>query len=598
MFTPAQVDQLFASTALTLRRSQVLFDERRTSVVSTATLPSTFCQSTVSAASTAVGAAAASAHSTSSSSSSFAETVRSLQSLGQFRAFVEAIAAMQTKVENELHTPSTALHQRRSKGHDFALLQSVTRGLRGATAALRSTSPVTAALWSGGAASDESEEALDEVQSSSVTSAATSSSAVGGLLSGRHPNVLSSGAQVTATLLFGALCVDVALAAPRAAPAIAADLLRVFASEPHAPDASSKESGPDSADAGVITITEWSREGSLRLRTLLQDVAALLPKGVMGRFVRRVADLLLQPSSLALLPRGGPSHLGCRQLSGGQFLLPLFDSYVLEHYPSTLASRWFLRPLQTTAQHLRADYYRSTPQFSLQCRWLLGLVFVLVRAYQAAAAVEASSSAAGRPLRTIIRVYDAWLMPLEKTFGHDAARHGMSTAFFENLVLPHSLLVRQLRSCKEGPRSPDTGGGDTAGGARAWSSLLHTAHYRLLMVAEKLARSEVAQVNGTSSTASRQRTYETLLRQNGGKVSVPLLQTLAEDRQLVLEATPSRSPDGHRLYRLHDGMPVSAGGAAKAVFVYVDDGALFTKVGRSRVFQRVKSVEDIFRSLP
>ncbi|KPI89718.1 hypothetical protein ABL78_1211 [Leptomonas seymouri] len=602
MFSPAQVEVLFASTTLTLQRSQLLFDERRTSVVGATTLPPTFCQLTPSVASTAVGAGASSGYS--SSSSSFAETVRSLQSLGQFRAFVEAITAMQSKVEGELQNPSAALQQRRSKGHDFALLQSVTRGLRGAAAAPWRMSDATTALWAGSAVSDDGEAALDDVQPSSITAAALSSSA-DGIASAHSSHAPSSGAQVTAALLFGALCVDVALAVPRVAPAIAAGLQRVFESPTRVLDVSGKSSSDsaNSSDSDAIAVTAWSREGDARLQALLRAVAALLPKRVMGRLIERVADLLLRPPPHALARRTGPSHRGCQLLSGGQFLFPAFCRYLLEHYPSSLAPRWLLKPLQTAAQQLRADYYRSAAELAVQCRWLLSVVFTLVRACQVAEAeVEPSRSSAALPVverqvRTVQRVYDAWLMPLERTFGHESARHGMSAMFYQNLVLPHSQLAQQLRCylVEQGPQ--DTTDSYAKNGGRTWSGTLHTAQYRLLMMLEKLAQSEVAQANGTSSNASKQRTYEALLRQNGGKVSVPLLQALAEDKQLVLEETPSRSPDGHRLYRLHDGMLDGAGGGARAVFVYVDDGALFTKVGRSRVFQRVKSVEDIFRPL-
>jgi hypothetical protein len=612
MFSPSEVDELFFGTTRALQRSQVLLDERRrTTAVSAAALPSIFCPSSSSAASTAVGAGAAPSYG-SSSSGSFVETVRSLQSLSAFRAFVEATTAMQDKVERELRSPSSALQQRRARGHDFALLQSITRGLRGATAAAPwRTSDSTAALWSGEAAADDDEDggeggdvdafrggAVRTVGSSAMV-APPSAETLFGFRSGGH--VHSSGAQITATLLFGAVCVDVGLTVPRSAPTLAECISHIFADG----------GGSSSANGGAALVVEWLGEGSGRLRALLQDVTALLPKRVAGRFVSCAANLLLYPLPHSASARADAALFGCRMLSGGQFLLPAFNTYLLEHYPSSLAARWFVRPLQVTAQNLRADYYRSAADFARQCRWLLSLHYVLVRGCQMAAAAfaaeEESSSLltsttpmVGRHLRIAQRICDAWLMPLEKTFGHEAARHDMSTHFFESLVLPHAQLIQQLQANRADQRAEVRSSGSrgtTRGAYRTWSSVLCTAQYRLLMIVEKLAQWEVAQANGTSSTAAKQRTYEALLRQNGGKVSVSLLQTLAEDKQLVLEETPSRSPDGHRLYRLHDGMLDGGGGGSKAVFVYVDDGAFFMKVGRSRMFQRVKSVEDIFRPL-
>lgn len=616
MFSPAEVDELFASTTRALQRSQVLLDERRGTTLSSSALPPVFCQPVTSAASTAVGSAASAAHGSSSNSTggtagtagaggasaSFAETVRSLRSLGDFRAFVEATTAMQAKVVGELRAPSAAVRQRRRRGVDFALLQSVVRGVRAATAAAGwRAAEATAALWAGEAAADV------EGSSSSGHGSGEESGGTGGAgtLSASSTSsaggAASCGSHITATLLFAAFCVDVAVCTPRAAPAIAADLRRIFAgsapvqSEGQTTSSTGEDAAAGTPDSAVVdSVAEWSNEGDAQLRKLLEEVAAMLPKSVAGHFMGRAAHLLFHPLPLpGHLRRSAdsaplPQHLGCAVLSGGPFLFPGFDSHLLERYPSTLAVRWFLRPLQVAAQNLRLDYYRSAAAFAAQCRWMLGLVFVLTRACQRAAEDErgASVSAAeaqapiGRHVRLMQRVYDAWLMPLEKTFGHDAARHGMSVLFYTHLVLPHAQLTHS--------RHLDA--------RTAWSSLLQTAQYRLLMVLDRLAQSEVAQAHGTSTTAAKQRTYESLLRQKGGKVSVSLLQTLAEDKQLVLEETPSRSPDGHRLYRLHDGMD-DGGSAAKAVFVYVDDGALFMKVGRSRVFQRVKSVEDIFRPL-
>lgn len=606
MFNAGEVDDLFASTTRALQRSLVLLDERRTTVLSPTALSPTFCPPSASAASTAVGGAAASSGYGGSSSGSFAETVRTLQALGAFRAFVEATTAMQERVEAELQAPSSALQQRRTKGQDFALLQSVTRGLHGATAASWRTSDAIADLWAcGTTAGDEggNEDSAGDAEGhvASSTVAMTSSGSSGGF-SGALGSSGGSGAQVTATLLFGAFCVDVALAVPRAAPAIAVDLQRVLAA-PGTPSGSG-----DAAPPTAPLASEWSKEGNVRLHALLREVEALLPKAVMGRLMSRMAHLLLRP-----LPAASPAGvrdasplLGCWQLSGGQFLFPGLDSYLLDRYPTSLAARWFVMPLQSAAQHLRADFFRSAADFALQCRWLLSLVVVLVQACQTADEKADSSSggahAAGRHVRTVQRLYDAWLLPLEKAFGHDAARHGMSALFYDNLVVPHASLLQRLRGTdtEAVEASAVSGGGSDTSVSRTWASVLRTAQYRLLLVVEKLAQSELAQANGTSSAAAKQRTYEALLRQNGGKMSLSLLQTLAEDKQFVLEETPSRSPDGHRLYQLHDGMLAHSGGGgggAKAVFVYVDDGALFTKVGRARVFQRVKSVEDIFKPL-
>lgn len=597
MFNAAEVDDLFASTARALQRSRVLLDERRSSTSAATALPLSFCPPP---SSTAAGAAVASSTGGSGNASSFTETVRSLHSLGEFRGFVEATTAMQAKVLRELRKPSAGLQARRGKGQDVALLMSLTRTLREATSAAWRMADATAALWGGGGAEGEGEEADGSADIPLTAAAAAAPASAGGATSrGGHTSSLttaasstsssSSGAQLTATLLFSAFCVDVALTVPRAAPSIAADVRRIF---------SLAGTDVSSVRGGGVAVAEWAREGDTRLRDALHDAAAFLPRSVVGRLVGRAAALLLRPLPHASSPNSNGSGLpllGCYQLSGGQYLFPALSRHLLTHYPSSLASTWLLQPLHHAAVNLRADYYRSAADFDLQCRWLLSLVFVLVYAMLAAPSTTAAPSALAREvqeqtrhIRTAQRVYEALLMPLEKTFGHDGARQGMSTLLHHALVAPHALMVQHLLTFCALPRTPDRR-------ARTWSSLLHTAHYRLLLVLEKVAQSEVAQANGTSSVAAMQRSYEALLRQNGGKFTVALLQTLAEDRQLVLEETPSRAPDGQRLYRLHCG--TGSGSGAAAVFVYVDDGAIFSRVGRGRVFQRVQSVEDVFRPL-
>ncbi|KAK7197366.1 hypothetical protein NESM_000683900 [Novymonas esmeraldas] len=577
MFSVAQVDELFASTTRTLQRSLVLLDERRSTVQSQQGLPAVFCVATTSAASTAVSTTAAAPYA--STTSTFADTVRSLQSLSMFRAYVEAAVEMAEKVSAEAAAPSAAMQSRRRKGYDFAVLQSLTRGLRGATSAAWRTSSTTSDLWT--SAADDGGGAEEAVAADSPLTAAP----------GTHSgSTRSSGAQLAATLLFASFCVDLAVMAPRTASAVAAELSHLF------PPSTAEPAPP-------LPGCEWARGGGAELRVVLRSIAALLPPPVATRLVARLADLLLRPSPASTaysVGSGTEEHrrlLGCEQLSGGQLMVPALNYHLLEHYPSSLAARWFVQPLQSAAEHLRADYYASAVRFGAQCRWLLQLLWTLLYACQSAAATATATAAAAasprppleRQLRTARRLYDAWLMPVERTFGAGAARHGVSAAFHAALVQPHARLVEQLlrAAC----------GDDAVRTSREWSGVLYSAQYRLLLIVETLAHAEVAQANGTSSTSAQQRTYEAMLRQSGGKVSVPLLQTLAEDRQLVLDVTPSRSPDGHRLYKLHSGLRDDSSGSGRAVFIYVDDGALFTKVGRAGAFQRVKSVEDLFKTL-
>lgn len=136
---------------------------------------------------------------------------------------------------------------------------------------------------------------------------------------------------------------------------------------------------------------------------------------------------------------------------------------------------------------------------------------------------------------------------------------------------------------------------------------LRTSIYRLWMVLESIGRAELSRF-GTAehrADASRKK-HQRLLQQADGKITVPLLQSLAEGQQLLMEELSSRAPSGHKLYRLHRGVDEKAperlsstpnkGGKDVSVYLYVESGSIYFKVGRRVLnFQLAKSIAEIFK---
>jgi len=186
-------------------------------------------------------------------------------------------------------------------------------------------------------------------------------------------------------------------------------------------------------------------------------------------------------------------------------------------------------------------------------------------------------------------LYDVCLKPLESFISSAAARAGAAELMHRTLVQWHrrtiDAVLQRLLELHHGAGAQEAIG--------SWECLLYTAQYRLLLLVERLAQTEMAVINGTASTVSMQRQYEALLRLSGGRITTSLVQQVAEDKQLLFEDTPSRSPEGHRVYRLRR---AESDSAVKPVFLYVSGGAIYAKAGRGS-FTQMRSVEELFKPL-
>lgn len=358
-----------------------------------------------------------------------------------------------------------------------------------------------------------------------------------------------TGARVAGLLLMAALCADLCHCGGEGLR-----LVRCWADRP-AP-----------ADAAVLSL----------LASASQAGGAGLPPAVVTTVVLRLSELLVR-----MCPP--------RPLSAGMLLVPGWASFVVSRGDPALVALLLLRPLSCASGELLSLYRRDEELFGLACRQCLAYACAvaaqLLTAPPAAAAAAADEDPR-RLLATLQRLVDALVLPLEERFTADVARPGMARALLAELVAPFAAQGKPALLAMAAARGA---------AAPRLASLLHTAHYRLLLLVETVGRAELSRETGGGAghAATQQKRYGSLLKQSQGKITINLLCAIAEDRQLVLEEGESRSASGHAIHRLHDG---SEDTSRPAVYLYVDNGSVLYKVGRARQFTTAKSVEEIFKS--
>lgn len=366
----------------------------------------------------------------------------------------------------------------------------------------------------------------------------------GGEEGGVASHSIVSGAQVAALLVRGALCVDATHHC-----SVVWDGLRVWAGVTQGKASPSLLQDPQRADS---------------LHELFRRISQALPHELCAWLFRSVTSLL---SGAA--PNG--------ELGFGIFLVPGWAAYALLEGDQAVGAA-VRGPLDCISSELLAVYLSNEVKYMEAC----GQCMV----YIAAALDQLLRS--GDPRRKTLApvavrlLLEAFLLPLERTFVADAARPGMAHAVHAVLVQPLSVISVALQ-CRH----------NIVNGT-VMERVLSTAQYRLLLLVESIARSELGCVSGQAHTTAQQKRYEEMLRQAHGKMSLPLLRRIAVDKQLVLEETTMHSPDRHRVHRLHDGTGAEGG---RVVFLYVDDGVVYAKMGRTKSFQAVLSVEALFKPL-
>ena len=130
------------------------------------------------------------------------------------------------------------------------------------------------------------------------------------------------------------------------------------------------------------------------------------------------------------------------------------------------------------------------------------------------------------------------------------------------------------------------------------AALHRTGLYWILLLVEDLAGAEKAQAagaRGSGPSAGSSGALASLLRQNNGQVTIPVLKSLCEERHALLEQTMLKAPSGHLLHRLTYSTEDDDGGDEQVLLVYVDKGSIFARPATaSAAFSRIASFDALF----
>nr|CCC95881.1 unnamed protein product [Trypanosoma congolense IL3000] len=338
----------------------------------------------------------------------------------------------------------------------------------------------------------------------------------------------------------------------------------------------------------------------LSLEDLSREIGSLLPllckvrEGVPEELVEEFEAEVVRVACLFPLPSTGAESIA--SLSS-MLLFPALIPYTALYARHRLAATNIIAPVDRIAAGLSQVYLREgTSNFHQACRALVQHT-VLV-----GACVEVGSLVAGKQREGVgflKHLLDAMLVPIERAFSNVAAPSaGMAEVFYRSFANPLQVLTQSLVKCESIALSAAP---PAALGRHTFSNVWCTASYRGLLVVESLAHSELGVANGCRNTTSQQKRYNAMLQQSRGKMTIALLSAVTEDRQLLFEETAARSSQGHKVFRIHGGESVAAaaaplsGGGGPTVFVFIDSGTVYMKVGRERSFRRANSVEDVFR---
>ncbi|EPY19937.1 hypothetical protein STCU_09232 [Strigomonas culicis] len=354
-----------------------------------------------------------------------------------------------------------------------------------------------------------------------------------------------------------ALCAELVLAS------VGVDLLHLVAHLPADVQAALQASSSPADSACLVALVRHGQSPTMRkeLTDAMDHIARLLPEPIFLDVVERLLSWL----------RGHRQQGARAPLPTGLLLLPALGGYAAMTGVEALMEQ-LERPLRQMAAQLLPDYLADEVVFARHAGELVEYYVVL-----SAQLVTAAEARGPRAEATVKRLSSALLLPLEQHFTEHTTRPGMSRALHAHLVQP---CLRALPVMLQ-PGTP-----------LSMRHIVQTAVYRLLRIVESLARAEVAHRTGAVLVSAQQKRYAALLEQSNGKVTHAVLRLVVEDRHLSMEETAARSENGHRIYKVGDG-----GEDSRSAYVYLDDGSVYYKVGRSKAFKRAHSVDELFMSL-
>ncbi|KEG13600.1 hypothetical protein DQ04_00901020 [Trypanosoma grayi] len=265
-------------------------------------------------------------------------------------------------------------------------------------------------------------------------------------------------------------------------------------------------------------------------------------------------------------------------------LFPSLIPYIVVRASPSLAAANIVTLVERSAAELLPTYLATSPaEFHRACVQLVQHV-VLVETYAACSSKAPTTGDVQRVVAFTKRLFDALLVPAESAFAAALPRAGMTFDVHNGLAEPLFRLAQSWLRYSKSSEAAASAVGKTQALLPVWC----TASYRGLAIVEALAHAELGVVSGRGNATAQQKKYHSMLRQSNGRVTTAILSAVTEDRQLLFEETAARSAQGHKVCRIHEGA------AGPSVFVYVDNGTVYMKVGRERAFRRAKSVEEVF----
>lgn len=347
----------------------------------------------------------------------------------------------------------------------------------------------------------------------------------------------------------------------------------------------------------------WGLVSSLLTAAIGTDTTYLPPDG--GESARERGASWLISHAAALFPAdAGHQHLFLEQIiylhhqdarsEGWKVVMPL----LLGCGALSLVHSHFIAPLRRKSRELLAAYFHGGPTdferaSTEYVQLLLGGLPAVSR--RLVACTSSSSPISAQQQTRLLELLKSWvdaaLEGLEKECQRSS--RGLAEAL-QPLVSKVGAEVEEIILTNGGndEQRGQVESNTIASGREILAATLRTMVYRLWMVVETEARAELGELGGAEHAAhiSRKRN-RLLLQHSGGKLTIPLIRSVAEDHDVLLKETSSQSPSGHTIYQLHRG--------ARSLFLYVESGLPFFLVGKQRrageEYRLAHSVEELFQ---
>lgn len=428
-------------------------------------------------------------------------------------------------------------------------------------------------------------------------------------------------AGVAGLLVLTALCADAAQSIAKATHFMHSELQALY--RPHSRN-ETEQPKLTVSDAHVMA------EATGSLHNLLACAAHTLPDEVMQHVQHNMLELLTRAAhhthaANIIIPETfsqAGEHSQQQNKQPTPVFMPGVLSYTLLHASQTLVEDYTLHPLRHMSDALLPLYLRSLKDFRALAHAIMTcihsatmqLVHVSITpcndfSFKSSAHApeteqsrdiahtmrDACTRQGARLCARLKQLHDAVLQPMSQSFEPSRTRPRMAQHVHQAMAQPYvSMLRRAIDYIEEKQAETHSTGQQNTNTLSTQKAILCTAAYRMLRLVECMAQAEWSQAHGTVSTTARQQRYRQLLRESNGRVTQTVLRAIAEDRQLLLEPLATRGPAGHRILKLHH---IGQEGAQKTMYLYLDKGIIFYKMGRQSVFTPARSVEELFSNM-